>query len=81
MFTCILKAREVITAGMLWCVGDGKSIKIYADRWLPSTSPSKIISPQVDMVGEWTVSQLLDSSTGGWNHHLVESLFLPFEAQ
>ena len=33
------------------------------------------------MVGEWTVSQLIDSDTGGWNHHLVESLFIPFEAQ
>ena len=26
-------------------------------------------------------AQLIDSDTGGWNHHLVESLFLPFEAQ
>ena len=33
------------------------------------------------MAEEWTVSQLLDSGIGGWNHHLVESLFLPFEAQ
>ena len=33
------------------------------------------------MAREWTVSQLIDSDTGGWNHHLVESLFLPFEAQ
>ena len=33
------------------------------------------------MAEEWTVSQLLDSGIGGWNHHLVESLFLPFEAR
>ena len=33
------------------------------------------------MAGEWIVSQLIDSDTSGWNHHLVESLFLPFEAQ
>ena len=44
LFTCILKAREVITAGMLWCVGDGKSIKINADRWLPGTSPLNYFS-------------------------------------
>ena len=35
----------------------------------------------MDMAGELTISQLIDSDTGGWNHYLVESLFLPFEAQ
>ena len=33
------------------------------------------------MTGEWTVSRLIDLDTGGWNHHLVESLFIPFEDQ
>ena len=32
------------------------------------------------MAGEWIVSQLIDSDTGGRNHHLVESLFIPFES-
>ena len=41
----ILKARGLIQRGMLWRVGDGRNINIYADRWLPNEGSAKIISP------------------------------------
>ena len=61
----ILKARSLIKRGMLWLVGDSTKINIYADRWLSSNGSAKIISPQVDMAKEWTVTQLIDSNVGG----------------
>ena len=72
----ILKARGLIQRGMLWRVGDGRNINIYADRWLPNEGSAKIISPQVYTAKEWTVAQLIDSNGGGWNDHLIDSLFL-----
>ena len=77
----ILKARGLIKRGMLWQVGDGTNINIYADRWLPGEGSAKIISPQVDMAKEWIIAQLIDLNGGGWNDHLIDSLFLQFEAQ
>jgi len=50
---------------MLWQVGDGMKINIYADRWLPGVGFAKIISPQVDMAKEWTIAQLIDPNLGG----------------
>ena len=31
----ILKSRKVISMGMRWRIGDGTSIDIYRDNWLP----------------------------------------------
>ena len=42
----IMKARKVILKGMGWRIGDGKSINIYGDNWLPGEGSPKIISPQ-----------------------------------
>ena len=33
------------------------------------------------MAKEWTVAQLIDSNLGGWNHCIIDSLFLQFEVQ
>ena len=43
----IMKARKVISKGIRWRIGDGKSINLYYDNWLPGGGSSKIISPQV----------------------------------
>jgi hypothetical protein len=32
----IFKARDVLTGGLLWRVGNGESINIWGDKWLPS---------------------------------------------
>lgn len=61
----ILKARSLITRGMLWQLGDGTRINIYVEWWLPGAGSAKIISPQVEMAKEWIVAQLIDSNLGG----------------
>ena len=37
--------RKLLQEGMSWRVGDGKSIKIWHDRWLPSPTTYAIQSP------------------------------------
>ena len=41
----ILKARKVISMGMRWRIGDGKSIDIYKDNWLPGKGSARVVSP------------------------------------
>ena len=43
----IMKARKVISKGMRWRIGDGKSINLYGDNWLLGGGSSKIISSRV----------------------------------
>jgi hypothetical protein len=62
----ICSVRSLLLHGLLWRVGDGKSIKIWGDRWLPTPithyvqSPPKIIGP------ESMVNVLIDQDRGCW---------------
>ena len=60
----ILKARKVILKGMKWRIGDGKSINIYGDNWLPGEGTPKIISPQAPELEGAKVSTLISADTG-----------------
>ncbi|KAK2663020.1 hypothetical protein Ddye_001594 [Dipteronia dyeriana] len=64
---------------MQWRVGDGKSIKIYSDRWLPRPSSFSIVSQPILGV-EVTVDSLF-SPSGGWNSSLIKNNFRPDDAK
>ncbi|KAL5806378.1 hypothetical protein ACOSQ4_029111 [Xanthoceras sorbifolium] len=74
----IMWGREVLARGVRWKVGDGLSISIYKDPWLPRPSSFKICSPSWLPEGA-TVSALLERP-GFWCEGLVRRSFLPFEA-
>ena len=78
---CIMKARKVISNGMRWRIGDGKSIDLYCDNWLPGGGSSKIISPRVPELEGAKVSALISQDTGTWDQNLLYQHFLSFEAQ
>ena len=75
-----MKAIPLIKSGMLWRVGDGKKIKIFGERWLPGEEPAKVVSPSSSSTIDWTVNLLMDPNGSGWNDHLLDAMFLPFEA-
>lgn len=37
-------ARDLLTKGTMWVVGDGRQINIRKDRWIPSMSNFKLLS-------------------------------------
>lgn len=67
--------------GAKWRVGDGKSIRVYTDFWLLGNSSGKIISNPLGPGSERRVSELIDVDTSCWKTWLIDTLFLPFEAQ
>lgn len=76
-----MAAKPVLMEGVRWCVGDGKSIKIWGDAWIPSAKSGKIISPRLVMdIGE-KVANLIAHDKAEWNVGLVRSIFLPLEAE
>ena len=70
---------EVIRRGSRWRVGNGKLIHIWEDRWLPTPSTYKVISPPNNNPEFPMVSALIDPLTKWWNVSLVRASFLPFE--
>ena len=71
---------EVIRRGTRQRVGNGRRIHIWDDRWLPTPSTHKVISPQADYGDFPTVSSLIDNDTRWWKIDVINATFLPHEA-
>ena len=76
----IFNDLKVIKRGTRWRVGNGKVIHIWEDKWPPTPSTFKVISPPRILTDFPMVSTLIDSESRRWKVGLVRSIFLPFEA-
>lgn len=70
----IWSAQRILEVGLRWKVGDGRSISILNDCWLPGVGNCRIQSDQIS--NEFNmVSDLIVPNEGRWNILLVRSLF------
>jgi len=77
----ILSARELLKQGLEWRIGDGKSIKVWGDKWLPTPITYEVQSPIRILDKEDTVAELIDPETKWWNISLIKSIFSEEEAK
>ena len=77
----ILKAREVISRGAVWRVGNGENINIWRDRWLLEDHHRRIITPGPNLLVLSTVNELIIEPQMVWDHSLIDNLFLPYDAK
>ena len=75
----IWNAMEIVREGSRWTVGDGISINIWEDRWLPTPSTFKVITPQVDIGDTPQVPSLIDPITRRWRLERLHQFFLPMD--
>lgn len=74
----ILWSRDVID-GTFWRIGNGKSIQIYKDAWLPSLD-GRLNSPMMHLAPESMVDSLINSDSGWWDTNLIDLCFYPPDA-
>ena len=72
---------EVVKRGTRWRVSNGNRIHIWEDKWLPTPTTYKVISPPKPFDDYPRVSTLIDRDTRRWKGDVVKSLFFPFEAR
>jgi hypothetical protein len=77
----LLSAKELLIEGLVWRIGDGKSIKIWQDRWLPTPISYSVQSPPRLVPDDSTVAMLIDSEMCGWKEDLITEIFSPEEAR
>ena len=75
-----MSAQAVVEKGRCWRVGNGKSIQIGKDSWLPSKSYTRILSPLTASWASGKVNDLIVEELGEWNSAIVRQLFWPEEA-
>ena len=76
----ILKGREVIRRRVTWRVGNGESIKLWGDKWLPSLQSPSLQTPLTIELQNAKVSSLINHSTHQWNVQLLPNLFSQMKA-
>ena len=67
--------------GTRWRVGNGKKIHIWDNKWLPTSTTYKVISPPKDFGDFPMVVALIDVDTWRWRKDRLDSIFLPFEVE
>jgi hypothetical protein len=67
----LLSAKELLQEGLVWRIGDGKSIKIWQDRWIPMPISYTVQSPPRVIPDSSTVSMLIDHEVHGWNSGII----------
>jgi hypothetical protein len=77
----IFNAKDLLSNGLVWRVGNRSDIKIWQDRWIPRPVSYTVHSPVTRLDPTARVSALLDLDAGWWNFPLIQSIFSPDEAQ
>jgi hypothetical protein len=72
---------DVLKEGLIWRVGNGRSVWIWKDRWVPNPSTFKIFSPPRVLDPDAKVCELVDTNSKWWNFPLLESLFSSDEVE
>ena len=76
----ILSAQSIVKSGYCWQVGDGKSIGVWTDRWLPRPSTFRVLTPPALLPANTMVDFFIDLDSGDWNINLINQIFLPDNA-
>ena len=77
----ILSARNVVRKGVVWRTGDGRTVCIKEDKWLPNQVYNSVTSPLPSIPPDAKVSLLIDEASRSWNNEVVRQLFLPHEVK
>ena len=63
-------ARDTLHEGMIWKIGDGRTIKIWEDKWLQCILGRKPNGPIVKFV-----RKLIDEDRSWWNESIINEAF------
>jgi hypothetical protein len=68
-------AKPLLKQGLLWRVGDGHSIKVWKDCWIPSPTSYSVWN-SIHVIGEdATVNCLIYVNTNWWNTSFIHEIF------
>ena len=68
-------AMPILRSGSCWCVGNGESIKVLVDKWIPNYPSNRVLHPVHEGVEDWRVSDLIDLELHGWRRDTIMTLF------
>jgi hypothetical protein len=76
----VLRGIELLKKGIIWRIGDGRSVHICNDPWIPRGTTRRPCSNRGSHLIH-RVNELIDPVTGLWNIELVKQTFHPEDVQ
>ncbi|KAL0014364.1 hypothetical protein SO802_001433 [Lithocarpus litseifolius] len=77
----IMVAKEVITRGTRWILGNVERVNIWQDKWIPTPKFFKVVSLRSLVLELEMVSSLIDRELRSWDTNKVKSTFLPHKVE
>lgn len=63
----LIATQPILRIWCCWRVGDGSSIRVSHDRWIPNYPTNKILNPPLTENQGWRVLDLIDWETHDWD--------------
>lgn len=60
MWKSLLIAQHILKKRCCWRVGDGRSIRVMHDKWIPNYPMNRVLHSPIDAEEDWRVSELMD---------------------
>ncbi|KAK3205619.1 hypothetical protein Dsin_019665 [Dipteronia sinensis] len=70
----LIWGRTLLVNGLRWVVGDGQSIRVFKDSWIPRPTTFKTIT--ADPRSDLRVAALFDANRRGWDVDKLNSVLL-----
>ena len=77
----LMEPKSIVERGIRWSIGNGRSINVWRDRWLPTPKSFKVISSKSQGLMVERVEHLLGRDRRAWDINQVRNTFLPFKAK
>ena len=77
----IIRSKNLNKRNGRWRMGDGKTIRIFQDAWLPNSNAGRILFHRGGLALNSTTIELIDPNSGWWNLGLIDQCFYPPDAQ
>ena len=75
-----MEGRKLLELGLIWRIGNGLSVDIWKDPWIPSIEGFKVQSLRQAWCPLFKVAHLMNHNPKRWNEELIRVLFQDNEA-
>lgn len=71
---------ELLKKGLVWRIGDGASVRIWRDPWIPRQFSCRTATSRGRCRLHW-VADLLNSEGNDWDYHRIRAIFNAADAE
>ncbi|KAL3813976.1 hypothetical protein ACJIZ3_015244 [Penstemon smallii] len=74
-------AKDILEAGIRWRIGNGCTVNVWGDKWIPRESTFQVFTPRGDLPLDLKVSEFICEATGQWDIVKVNATFFHEDAK